>query len=238
VIVAVRLPAAFVAVGAIALTPAPALARAPKAARRLSHNAIATRTYVTANYAMVSAARANLPEAKAAIASLADQVSGECPLIASDAPQDHDSDQLGDEVIGALELAAYQTDKASMTAFAHTIRNLTWSSRTLTRMVHTYAIKLETFPALAPPDICADVQAWAASGYQALTAGTVAFDKGFFAYSIEAEEVSLRLLRPYESAAEASLLHRTKLLEAPLAEFEAEAVYDYSKILDALKLPQ
>ncbi len=105
-------------------------------------------------------------------------------------------------------------------------------------MVAAYATKLEGFATLAAPNICEDVKAWAATGYRILPASTVAFDKGFYAYGIEAEEVSLRLLRPYESATEASLLRQTKRLEEPLAEFEAEAVSDYTEILDSLKLPQ
>ncbi len=238
--VTIRLPATLLAVLALALLPAAALARSHNATRAHggSPNSAATRAYVKANYTLVSIARANLPAAQTAIKNLGATVSGECPLAAVDSPQNHDAEQLNNEVVGALEVAAYQPDKESMVAFAHTIRGLRWSNRKLTRMVDTYAAKLEGFSALAAPNICADVKAWAASGYATLPASTVAFDKGFYAYGIEAEEVSLRLLRPYESATEASLLRRTQRLEEPLGEFEAEAVYDYSEILDSLKLPQ
>lgn len=237
---ATRLAAIPLALAALALAPATALAHSRRAAATHggSPNAAATRIYINANYALVSTARTNLAAAKAAIDSLASQVAGECPLVAADAPQNHDAEQLSNEVVGALEIAAYQADKESMVAFAHTIRGLHWSNRKLTRMVHAYATKLEGFPTLTPPTICADVGAWAASGYRTLPATTVAFDHGFETFDIEAEEVTLHLLRPYESATEASLLRRTKQLEAPLAEFEAEAVNDYSEILDALKLPQ
>lgn len=238
--VTTRLAAIPLALVALALTPAAAPARSHNAARAHSGspNSAATRAYIKANYALVGVARANLPPAKAAIASLGTTVAGECPLVAADAPQDHQAEQLSNEVVGALEVAAYQPDKESMVAFAHTIKGLHWSNRKLTHMVDTYATKLEGFITLAAPNICADVKAWAASGYSTLPASTVSFDKGFYAYSIEAEEVSLRLLRPYESATEASLVRRTQSLEAPLAEFEAEAVSDYSEILDSLKLPQ
>jgi hypothetical protein len=238
--VTTRLPTTLLAVLALALLPAAALARSPDAARTHggSPNSAATRAYVKANYTLVNIARANLPAAQAAIKSLGTTVSGECPLVAVDSPQDRESGQLSNEVVGALEVAAYQPDKESMVAFAHTIRGLHWSNHKLTRMVDAYATKLEGFSTLAAPNICADVKAWAATGYATLPASTVAFDKGFYAYDIEAEEVSLRLLRPYESATEASLLRRTLRLEEPLAEFEAEAVYDYSEILDSLKLAQ
>jgi hypothetical protein len=228
--VPIRLPAILTALAALALMPAGALAGSP--------NTASTRAYIKANYALVRGARANLAAGKAAIKSLANQVAGECPLAAVDSPQNHDAEQLSNEVVGALEVAAYGPDKASMQAFAHAVRPLRWSNRKLTRMVDAYATKLERFPTLAPPDICADVKAWAASGYSTLPATTVSFDERYYALDIEAEEVSLRLLRPYESATEASLLHRTELLEAPLAEAEADAVYDYSKILDSLELSE
>jgi hypothetical protein len=235
-----RLAALLLALAALAVASATASAHSRKVAAKHAPapNSLATRAYVKANYALVDFARANLPAAKTAITSLGSTVSGECPLVAAEAPQDHQAEQLSNEVVGALEVAAYQPDKESMVAFAHTVRALHWSNRKLTDMVHTYATKLEGFIALAAPNICADVKAWAASGYSTLPASTVAFDKGYYAYDIEAEEVSLRLLRPYESATEASLLRRTRQLEEPLAEFEAEAVSDYSEILDSLKLPQ
>jgi hypothetical protein len=235
-----RLPPTLIVLAALALAPATALARSSHGAatRRSSPNSLATRAYIKADYALVSIARANLPAAKAAITSLGTTVSGECPLVAADAPQNHDAEQLSNEVVGALEVAAYQPDKEAMLAFAHTIRPLRWSNRKLTRAVDAYATKLEGFPTLAPPNICSDVTAWAASGYTTLPASAVSFDKGFYTFDIEAEEVPLRLLRPYESATAASLLHWTQRLEEPLAEFEAEAVSDYSEILDSLKLPQ
>jgi hypothetical protein len=234
-----RLAALPLALAALALTPTAAFAHSRKAAvKHSSPNSLATRAYIKANYALVGVARANLPASKVAITSLGSTVAGECPLVAAEAPQNHDAEQLNNEVVGALEVAAYQPDRESMVAFAHAVRALHWSNRKLTHTVHVYAAKLEGFITLAAPNICADVKAWATSGYSTLPASTVAFDKGFYAYDIEAEEVSLRLLRPYESATEASLLRRTVQLEAPLAEFEAEAVSDYSEILDSLKLPQ
>jgi hypothetical protein len=224
---------------AVGLSVAPASGAARPTARRARvENATSTRAYIAANYTLVRVARENLATGKAAIDALAERVAGECPLVAKEAPQNRDSEQLSDEVVGALEIAAYQSDRASMLAFAHAVRGLRWTNHRLDRMVGTYATKLEGFPALAMPDICADVSAWAASGFATLPASTIGFDAGFEADDIEAEEVSLRLLRPYEGAGGAALLRRTKQLEEPLAEAEAEAVSDYSKILDALKLPQ
>ncbi len=231
--------AAVAAIAALLLVPVASAAK-PRAKHRrpANPNVVATETYINANYTLVQTARANLPAAQTAINSLGERVAGECPLVAAQAPQNHGAEQLSDEVVGALEVVAYEADKASMLAFAHVVRGLHWSNHKLTRMVHAYATKLEGFPTLGLPNICADVGAWASSGFRTLAPSTVAFDKGVETFGIEAEEVSLHLLRPYESATEASLLRRTKRLEEPLAEFEAEAVSDYSKILNSLKLPQ
>jgi hypothetical protein len=234
--VTTRLAPILLAALALAAAPPAALALAPTASLARTGNAAATRAYIAANYTLVRVARANLATGKAAIKGLVRQITGQCPRAAFESPQNHDSEQLSNEVVGALEIAAYQPDRASMVSFARAVRGLSWSDRTLTRMVSAYATKLAGFAKLAMPDVCGDVEAWAASGYQTLPASTVQFDNSFYRDDIEAEEVSLRLLAPYESATEASILHRTKRLEAPLAEAEADAVYDYTRILDSLKL--
>ena len=213
-----------------------ALAAAPPAALASSGNAAATRAYIQANYALVRAGRANLATGNAALKSLAQQIAGECPLAAAESPENHDSEQLSNEVAGALTLVAYHPDVAAMGSFARAVRGLHWSNRVLTREVRTYATQLQGLATLAPPDVCSDVKAWAAGGFQALPTSTVQFDTRYYAVDIEAEEVPLRLFSPFESAAEASLVRRTRQLEVPLAEAEANAVSDYTQILDVLKL--
>jgi hypothetical protein len=218
------------------LLAALALAAAPSAALASSGNAAATRAYIQANYALVRAGRANLATGNAALKTLVRQITGECPLAAAESPENHDSEQLSNEVAGALTIVAYHPDVAAMGAFARAVRGLHWSNHVLTRTVKTYATQLRGLATLAPPDVCGDVRAWAAGGFQALPASTVEFDQRYYAVDIEAEEVPLRLFSPFESASEASLIRRTKQLEAPLAEAEANAVSDYTQILDALKL--
>ncbi len=213
-----------------------ALAAAPSVALAKPGDAAATRAYIRANYVLVRSARSNLAAGNAAIRSLVRQLTGQCPLVAAESPQNHDSEQLSNEVVGALTVVAYRPDAAAMGAFARAVGGLHWSNRALTRIVKTYATQLEGLATLATPDVCGDVEAWAAGGYQTLPASTVQFDQRYYRCDIEAEEVPLRLLAPYESAGEASLVRRTKQLEAPLAEAEANAVADYTKILDTLKL--
>jgi hypothetical protein len=221
---------------AVILLAGLALAASPSAALARSENAAATRAYIQANYALVRAARSNLAAGNAALKSLVGQITGECPLAASGSPKDHDSEQLSNEVVGAMTVVAYHPDAAAVGVFARAVGGLHWSNHALTRRVRIYSTQLAGLATLAAPDVCADVQAWVADGYRALPAGTLQFDKRYYAVDIEAEEVPLRLFAPYESAGEASLARRTKRLEAPLAQAEANAVADYTRILDALEL--
>ncbi len=213
-----------------------ALAAAPSAALAKPGDAAATRAYIRADYTLVRAARAHLAAGNAALKGLVRQITGQCPLAAAESPQNHDSEQLSNEVVGAMTVVAYRPDAAAMVAFARAVGGLHWSNRALTRTVGTYATQLKGLATLATPDVCGDVKAWAAGGYRALPASTVQFDQRYSTVNVEAEEVPLRLLAPYESAGDASLVRRTKQLEAPLAEAEANAVGDYTRIMDALKL--
>ncbi len=215
-----------------------ACAAVAPAALAKSGNVAATRAYIRANYALVRDARANLAPAEAAGKSLANQVTAQCPLAAAGSPQDHDSELLSVEVVGALTISAYRPDAAAAAAFGRAVGGLRWSNRALTHIVRTYAAQLQALTTLALPDVCADVQAWAASGYRTLPASTVQFDVSYEADDIQAEEVPLRLLAPYEDAGEASLVRRTRRLEGPLAQAEANATADYTQILDGLELSQ
>ena len=213
------------------------LAAAPSAALAKPGDAAATRVYIEANYNLVRAARSHLATGQAALKSLVSKITGQCPRAAAESPQNHDSEQLSNEVVGAMTLVAYQPDTAAMVAFARAVRRSALEqSQAHAYRSTTYAAQLKGFTTLAMPDVCGDVRAWAGSGFQRLPASTVQFDKRYYADDIEAEEVPLRLLAPYESASEATIVHRTKRLEAPLAEAEADAVADYTRILDALKL--
>jgi hypothetical protein len=208
----------------------------PSAALAKSGDAAATRAYVQANYNLVRAARSSLSVEVGGLKSLVSQITGECPLAAAESPQNHDSEQLSNEVVGAMTVVIYRPDAAAIHTFARSVAGLHWSNRKLTRIVRKYATQLQGLSALATPDVCGDVRAWVASGYQTLAPSTVQFNTSYYADDIEAEEVPLRLLAPYESAAVSSLVHRTKRLEAPLAEVEAHGVYYYTRILNTLGL--
>jgi hypothetical protein len=220
----------------LALLTGLAFATVTPAAFASSSDVATTRTYIRAGYAALRVAKADLPATGSALTGLEHQLIGQCPKIAVGSPQDHDSEQLSNELVGAMTATAYHTDAGVIATFARTVRGLHWSNPTLTREVKSSATKLRGLSTLAVPDVCSDIQAWVASGYQTLPASTVQFDQRYAAVDPEAEEVSLRLLRPYEDAAVAAQVRGIERFEAALAEFEAHAVGDYTRIMDALEL--
>lgn len=228
------LPAILLGLLLIALTALalPAPARAAASAR----DRAATRIYIDANYRLVLAARAHLAASEAAIHSLVRHTVAECPLAGEGSHVDSAASEVSEEVVGTIVTTAYRPDVDSIDTFVHAVAGLHWSDRRLTRIVRAYLVKLRNLAALAPANICADVKAWGADGFEGLPEGTVRFDKLYLAADIEAEEVPLRLLAPYENAHEAALLRRTKRLEAPLANAEAEAVQNWLEIMRGLGL--
>jgi|HubBroStandDraft_4_1064222.scaffolds.fasta_scaffold167111_2 hypothetical protein len=213
----------------LAATPAPAALAA-------SGDAAATRSYIQADYALVHAARVNLTTSEAALHKLRGQIAAECSQAAAGSPQDTDSEQLSNELVGAMTLAAIVPDVHAVAAFAHTVQGLRWSNATLTHKVKSYAARLQTLSVLPAPNVCADVRAWAASRYQTLPASTVSFDSRYYKVEVAVGEVPAKLLAPSEQADERPVLARAQRLEGQLTEAEANAVYTWGHIMESLAL--
>jgi hypothetical protein len=213
----------------LAATPAPALAGS-------GGDAAATRTYIQADYALVHAAKVNLATSKAGLQRLRGQIATGCPKAAAGSPQDTDSEQLSNELVGAMAIAAIQPDAGAVAAFAGTVQRLHWSNGALTRKVHSYAKRLQELSALPAPDVCGDVSAWSASRYQTLPASSVSFDSRYYEVEVGIGEVPARLLAPSEQPDERPLLVHAERIEGRLSEAEAEAVYTWGHIMESLAL--
>jgi hypothetical protein len=215
------------AMGAVTLT-APAALGAP------ADNA-ATSAYVRADYALVRAINANLPRSEAELLRLRAQAGRECPLAAAGSPQDPESTQLSDELIGAMVLNGARSDRGAVRAFTVAVKSLRWRDRALTGAIQGYAAKLRTLLALAAPPLCADVKAWAATRFTSLPARTVSFARVFMAAWVGAGELPSELA-VHESTADRALARRAARLEELVSEFEARAVETYSEIMSVLAL--
>jgi hypothetical protein len=210
-------------------------ATSPATALAGSGDTAATRRYLQADYALARAASANIWAGQTAIRNLTSAVTGQCPNAVAGSPQDHNSEQLSEEVVGALTVAGFRPGAHAIAGFARAVHGLRWSNSALTRKVQTSATRLRGLSTLPMPDLCGDVRAWAASGFHTLSTATVGFDRRYFAVNFEAEEVPWRLLAPLDGA-EALTVQRIKRIESRLADVEAEDVKYWSRILDGLGL--
>jgi hypothetical protein len=213
------------------------LAGAAPAALAGPSDIASTRTYIQANYTLVQSAKGRIASSEAALKGLLSQIRSECPKAAAGSPQDHDSEQLSDEVVGALVLAGGRPDAPAIHVFTHAVARLHWSSGKLTSTLQSYAGKLNKLSALAPPALCADVRAWVASGYQTLPASTVSFDASYTPAWVALGELP-KALGAFEQPQEQALLRRSNQAETQLTDAEARAVETYAEILDALELKQ
>jgi hypothetical protein len=198
----------------------------------------ATRAYIQAHYRLVRVARADLSASEGSISALTSRTVGECPLAGEGSYVNYAANQVSEEIIGTIVTTAYRPDADAIDAFVHAVEHLRWSDAGLTSIVRGYVAKLQNVTVLAPADICEDVKVFAAASFRVAPEATISFDKRFLAADAEAEEVPLRLLAPYEGAKQAALLRRTKQLEAPLAEAEADTVAQYTEIMRGLALSE
>jgi hypothetical protein len=222
---------------AVLLALASLFAIAPTSAAASSTDAAATQSYIEANYALVRAAAGNIHSSEAGLAGVLAQVRRECPDAAAGSPQDHDSEQLSDEVVGAIVVAGVHPNLAAIASFVGKTGRLRWSSRGLTSTVKAYVGKVKALAALTPPDLCGDVKAWVASGYQTLPASSVRFDAQYTPVWVALGELPATL-HSFEDSGDSGLVRVSSRLENEITEYEARAVNTYAEILDALELKQ
>jgi hypothetical protein len=195
----------------------------------------AASAYVRADNRLMQGAVARIPIAKGALQTLLASVRRECPGAAQGSPQDPLSTQLSNEVIGAMVLTVVDHGLPLAKTFVGETQNLHWSSGHLNGEIHTYVANVRVLANLARPPLCADVRAWASSGYQTLTAGTQAFDAKFMPAWVGAGDLPGGLAR-YEQGETRQLAHRAEGLEERFEDFEAGAVETWGQIMNALGL--
>jgi len=212
-----------------------ALLSAPCSALAASPNAASTGAYLRADYRMVRAGVSSIPRVQAALQGVLAGVRRECPLAAAGSPQDAQSTELSDEVIGALVTAVFAQNRSAASAFAAAATGLRWSEAALTQTIRSYVQKVSTLLALPSPNLCGDVRAWAASGFRTLPAGTLAFAPRFMSAWVALGELPPRIAR-YVAASQRPLLATTLALEERFLSLESREVETYNETMNALAL--
>lgn len=209
------------------------LALAPAAAR--ASDASATEAYLRANYALVKVGHANLPASIAGYKSVLNTVKHNCPQAAADSPQNPESTELSNEVIGAMVLTAGKPDRPAIQAYLRAVGGLHWSSSSVTRAVANYASMLRKLYNLPVPDLCGDVNTWAAGHFKATSPSTVSFVKLFYP-----NWVALGLIPPglsrFESSQGRTVARNASRFEYQITNVEAEAVETWGEIMNELVL--
>jgi hypothetical protein len=215
-----------IATGTVLVVPAHALA---------ASNTAAAAAYVQANYSALRVAISHIASSEAEPLQVLAKVQHECPGAGAQSPENAESTQMSDEVIGAIVLSAIKPDLAAIQAFVHTAGGLSWSSRGLTRAIRAYTNDWKTLLGLSTPNLCSEVKAWSGDGFHSLPASTVAFVAKFMPAWVGAGFLPAQLSR-YESSATRALARRCEPLEAEISEAEARAVAHYGAIMNALEV--
>jgi hypothetical protein len=221
-----------VPVSAVVLT---ALLAAAFAAPAAASDASATHAYIAADLKVVRFASRRIPHGEATLSSVLSRVRSQCPHAAANSPQNPESTMMSNEVIGLMVTSAIDTDLPSIRAYVRTASGLRWSSGSINRTIQGYVNNVRTLTELRPPDLCADVRSWAASGYSKLPATTVAFDARFVPAWVALGEIP-NSLRPFESASDRASVRIANKSESDLTEFEAREVSTWGHIMDVVEL--
>jgi len=184
----------------------------------------------------VHTAAAGVPRAEQAPLLILAQVQRQCPQAAAHSPQNPQSTQMSDEVIGAMVTKAYRPDLPAMRSFVASVSGLRWSSGALTREVREYAKALKTLAGLAEPALCKDVRSWAASGFTTLPPATASFDARFMPAWVAIGNVFGGNLNRSENSQSRSLAAQATPLEERITEAELKAVESWGKIMNALEI--
>jgi hypothetical protein len=208
-------------------------------------DASATRAYLQADYAATRAEVASFPAAIAAVEALAGRLTVECPGALANAPKPAQGERpssseilIAEEEEGAALGAGVDTEYARRRTLARTVSRLRWSSRALTRLVHSDAEAEVALAQLPVPDLCADIDTWVGSGYQTVAPATESYvrrESELSATTSGAEKAIASQLARYEDPSDKRIAHQiAKLDKTTLPADVAELLTAMGKVAEAL----
>jgi hypothetical protein len=196
-----------------------------------------THAYLVAGYTTLHAVIGKWSAIETGLHKLDASFSSECPKVGAGGPQSEEEQRLAYEVAGALWATAYHTDAGIIRRFVKAVRPLRWSDPAVNRSVRRFATGLQEMTALSVPDLCGDVRAWIAGGFNAVSPTTERYDKHVEA--IEVKQVPRRLLIKYVQPSDRSLLDRVERLDTRFSELEFTTGQDsWNSLLETLALNQ
>jgi hypothetical protein len=224
-------------VSALATIVAVSFAGAPAGAGASPRDVASTHTYILAGYALAKAGVASIRPAEANVRRAIHAFGRRCPNAGAGSPQNDESQHMSLEVAGALWSTAYGTAIRPIRAFVRAVGPLRWSTPRLTRIAHAYARSLYELATLPMPDLCGDIAAWRASGYNTIPLSTLRFDEHLEA--IHGHTIPWRLLARYEQAGDRGLVARIARMETTIENTETSVGFeDWNALLETLDVQQ
>ncbi len=229
-------PERTVRAGVVLFLTAAALYGTVPPAAASNPDAVATHSYLTAEYKLARALLHDAAGARGPERAVAAQIARECPRVVSGMPgepsfssilaatprkrgenarlsQQKQTMQL--ELATAVDRTGDGLSQPAEEAFAAEVRRLAWSNPAITTALQA-ATKTMLEAASAPaPHFCADARVWAQGGFRALSAPSREFQASRAAQrSQEVAELSLAaLLKPHEDASDRALIRKTRAVE-------------------------
>jgi hypothetical protein len=200
-----------------------ALSVSPAFAQVSSGDASATGAYLHAYLGQVRAEVSGLPAGLAAMEALRGRLQLECPGVLAQQPTPSPGEkpsesaiEISDEVQGSLFGVAERTESSVRRRFAQSVARLRWSDRGLARLVHAYVTGEIERAEIPTPDICSDMRAWVASGFQTVSSATAAYldrESTLSSRTGGAQEAIMRKLERYESPTDKRIARQTAAAE-------------------------
>jgi hypothetical protein len=208
-------------------------------------DASTTHSYLRIAYAQARTEVANLHAGIVAIEAFATRLQAQCPGVLANAPKtptgEKPSDsavKIAEEGLAATFGVAERVEYGRRRAFARAVAPLRWSSRSLTRLVRSYALGELAQAKLPAPDLCEDAGAWASSGYRSVSPATESYLRRVAALSRAtsgSKEIVMRKLARYESADDKRVAKRIAKLEESAGRTALPAIFAaLGKVGDAL----
>jgi len=207
----------------------------PATANAASGDAAVTAVYIRANYALVSAGHANIARTEAAVKALLGQIRGECPSAALGSPQDEQSTELSNELVGKMVLAGGRPDRPAVGAYLRAVGGLRWHNTSINRAVGSYLGNLRALYGLSSPQLCGDIRSWKAAGFKTLPSATAPFVAAFIPNWVSLGVLPAGLGR-YETPELRAIARRSEQFESQLMEMEARLVETWGEVMNELHL--
>ena len=221
--------------GLLTTTLALAIGMAPQQAFAAPQDVAATHAYIEANYTLAKAMVARVAPAQKKILALNRKLASECPNVGAGSPENEASQPISHEVAVALWSISYGLSAAPVHRFQQAVGRLRWSNPATARAVAKYARNLHDIASVPLPNLCADVRAWTATGFQVIPVGVVPLVERV--EGIVLKSIPSRLLAPFERGGDAAMVKRTARLEQKIEEFEfLVGQGDWIRVLETLGL--